>query len=291
MKKAVSFLRLTRAEFLLGGIALFWLGTRAGGDISIGRYLLGQGLVTSIQLVAQYANEYFDLDADTAHDNRTWFSGGSGVLAAGRLGPIVAKRAAQVAAAMAVLIAVAALAIDWRLTAIGAIALVGSWWYSAPPVRLVASGFGELTTAIVVGGLVPLTGAVAAGDIQARLLTSFVAPTCLVTFALLMAVHAPDADSDARVGKRTLTVRLGLARSAQLHRAVSIAAIASIFLLAAWRPDWSTGLAVPGAALLMTSTMLISPHPSGTRANLLTFAAVASLVAVSLGFGLGTLLT
>lgn len=288
MKKATSFLRLTRPEFLLGGIVLYWMGTRAGGDLSAGRYLLGQALVTSIQLVAQYANEFFDIDADTAHDNRTWFSGGSGVLATGRLEPIVAWRAAMIAGLASIAVMIAAIPVDWRLTAVGAVALAGSWWYSAPPPRLVAGGYGELATAVIVGALVPLTGALAAGDIDRALLVSFAAPTTLVSLALLLAVHAPDASSDAAVGKKTLFVRLGGARSILVHRGVAAASVISIVGMAAWRPPWSTLLALPGALVLAVSAVLMAPHPHGMRARWLTVTAVAPVVLVALGFGLGT---
>ena len=113
---------------------------------------------------------------------------------------------------------------------------------------------------------------------------------CLATFVLLLSVHAPDAGSDARVGKKTLTVRLGKERSARLHRAATAAVIISIVVLAGWRPGWSTALALSSGAFLSLATWLIAPDPQGTRANLLTFSAVASLVFIGLGLGLGTLL-
>lgn len=284
-----SFVRLTRAEFLLGGFALFWMGTRAAGPISPRDYLIGQGLVTSIQLVAQYANEYFDVDADSANPNRTWFSGGSGVLAAGRLSALVALNAAKVAAAAAIAFGVFATAIDWRIGAIGVVALAGSWWYSAPPYRLVASGFGEVTVAVVVGGLTPLTGALTAGSADGRLLASFVVPTMLTVLALLMAVHTPDVTSDARVAKRTLPVRLGDRTSALVHRSVSVLVLVAVVVLAPWRPAASTvlaGLAVPS---LLAAAWLVYPAPHGMRAHLLTLSAVASLALLAIGLGLGTL--
>lgn len=252
-------------------------------------YLVGQGLVTSIQLVAQYANEYFDLEADSAHTNRTWFSGGSGVLAAGRLTPIVALRAAAVAAAVATGFLLAAVAIDWRLGVVGLIALAGSWWYSAPPARLVGSGLGEFTTTVIVGGLTPLAGALTAGDVDWRLLLSFVVPSGLTTMALLLAVHAPDIASDAAVGKRTLPVRLGEGRSALLHRSTVVATLAAVGLLAPWRPGCSTVLGLVAVPALAATAFLVYPIPHGVRAHLLTFSAVASLTLLALGLGFGTL--
>ncbi|HJW84932.1 MAG TPA: prenyltransferase, partial [Anaerolineae bacterium] len=83
-----SFIQLTRPLFLLGGALMYGLGAAiaysAGASIDWGRYALGQVIVTSIQAMTQYANEYYDLEVDrAAGSNRTWFSGGSGVLPAG----------------------------------------------------------------------------------------------------------------------------------------------------------------------------------------------------------------
>lgn len=289
METVRSFVRLTRPEFLVGGIALFWMGTRAAGPVDVGDYLIGQGLVTSIQLVAQYANEYFDVDADSAHPNRTWFSGGSGVLAAGRLSPVVALRGATVAAVAALAFGIAAAIIEWRLAAIGVMALAGSWWYSAPPYRLVGRGFGEVTAAMIVGGLTPLAGALAAGGVDSRLLVSFVVPTVLASVALLLAVHTPDITSDARAAKATLPVRLGERRSAEVHRSVTALVLVAVVVLAPWRPGLSTVLALIAVPTLSAAAWLVYPAPEGVRAHLLTLSAVASLVLLALGFGLGTL--
>ena len=98
MRRFRAFLRLSRPEFLVGGVVFFWLGTRAGdGGLSWSHYLAGQGMVSSVQLFAQYVNEHFDQATDAVTTNRTWFSGGSGVLPSGRLHELTALRAAAVA--------------------------------------------------------------------------------------------------------------------------------------------------------------------------------------------------
>lgn len=67
---------------------LYALGAAAavqmGITINWAVYLLGQVVVTSIQLMGQYLNEYYDKEVDRlTANNRTWFSGGSGALSAG----------------------------------------------------------------------------------------------------------------------------------------------------------------------------------------------------------------
>ncbi len=56
-----AFLVLTRPFFLLGGVLLYLLGVTfalAGGiPFQLGYFVLGQLLVTSVQLMVHYANE------------------------------------------------------------------------------------------------------------------------------------------------------------------------------------------------------------------------------------------
>ena len=233
-----SFALLTRPVFLLGGALLYALGaaiaTSAGVPIDWSRYVLGQVIVTSVQLTTHYANEYFDYEADRLIGaNRTWFTGGSGVLHRGLIPLNAALTAARVCAMIAVVAIVAAMPIEPAMSAIGALALLGGWFYSAPPVRLVASGFGELTTALIVAFLAPLSGLVMQqGPVDMRLI-AITLPLVLMQLAMLVVVELPDLDADARAGKRTLVVRAGRARAAHLHSVLLIAAFAVTWITAA----------------------------------------------------------
>jgi 1,4-dihydroxy-2-naphthoate octaprenyltransferase len=98
------FIRLTRPVFLVSGALLYALGASIshylGQPIEPTQYVLGQGLVLCIQLVAQYLNEYYDAAGDRQNTNRTALSGGSGVLGPGALKPQVALYAAFFAFAL-----------------------------------------------------------------------------------------------------------------------------------------------------------------------------------------------
>ncbi len=100
-----AFLRMTRPFFLLGGVLLYLLGAAFalanGTPFHLGYFVLGQLLVTSVQLMVHYVNEYYDQDVDRAVTDRTWFSGGSGMLASGALSGSMALRAAQICLALA----------------------------------------------------------------------------------------------------------------------------------------------------------------------------------------------
>jgi 1,4-dihydroxy-2-naphthoate octaprenyltransferase len=233
-----SFVLLTRPHFLLGGTLVYALGAALAASMGIaidwGRYALGQIMLTSIQLTTHYANEYFDLDGDRLiGPSRTWFSGGSGVLPAGRLAPRVAWRAAHACGAVAVAAIFTALFVAPALSAIGALALAGGWFYSAPPLRIEASGFGEVMTALIVAFLSPLSAIAAQrGPFDARLI-ALALPLMLVNLAMLLTVEFPDYDADSQAGKRNLVVRFGRAWAARLHNALLVSAFGSVWLAAA----------------------------------------------------------
>src|SRR3974377_1063925 len=67
-RKAWAFVKLTRPLFLGGAVLLYLLGVTFAGTqgqpIAWGPLVLGQLLVTAIQLMTHYANEYYDFEVD-----------------------------------------------------------------------------------------------------------------------------------------------------------------------------------------------------------------------------------
>lgn len=235
MKSVLAFIRLGRPLFLGGGFILYGLGAVIaavhGHAIDWARYALGQGAITSFQLMTHYANDYFDYDADVANTTPTKWSGGSRVLAGGEL----PRKVALIAAIVLALIGLALTAViardagTWALVTL-LVTCALSWAYSAPPLRLCARGLGELDTAIVVTGLVPwLAFYLQAPDLRGihSLLLSIL-PLALLQFSMLLAIEFPDAAGDEATGKRTLVVRLGSQRAAQLYVLVITAAFLAL---------------------------------------------------------------
>ena len=235
-----AFIRLTRPFFLLGGVLLYLLGVVislvAGAPFNLAHYLTGQLLVTSSQLMVHYANEYYDREVDAATGKmRTWFSGGSGVMASGALTPGVARRASRVCLA-ASLVMLLVVAFQAPLAgAVGAVSLLGAWSYSAPPIKLMGSGWGEVSASLIVAFLTPLMGLLlqAGGKPLPAVLFLVCLPLLLIHIAMLLAFEFPDRAADATFGKRTLAVRLGLPRAVWLHNGLLSAAFAlySVFAL------------------------------------------------------------
>lgn len=290
MSAILPFIRLGRPLFLGGGFLMYGLGAAIaawqGHAIDIRRYGLGQLAVTAFQLMTHYANDYYDYEADRANATPTRWSGGSRVLANGELPRRVALVAALVLAALG-LVTSGLLSIDappWTMPTLLAIFAL-AWEYSAPPLRLCASGAGELDTAIVVTGLVPwLAFSLQAPDLVGlETLLAAIVPPALLQIAMLIAIQFPDAAGDAATGKRTLVVRLGAARAARLYVAITLGAYMWLPIAAGFL-GLPIMVAVAGAIpipIALWRIVRIAEHRERTAFERLTFFAVFLLVATA----------
>lgn len=284
-----NFIKLTRVVFLLGGFLLYALGAaaaiRSGVVIHWGDYFLGQAAVTAIQLMAQYLNEYYDIEVDSlsAH-NRTWFSGGSGILSGGSFSPATVLTAARICALVAILTGIAAAFVSPWMVPIVVISFLGSWFYSAPPLTLMSSGWGELTTSVIVALLVPLAGYCMQTDFPVRELWLVCMPLTLIHAVMLISFEFPDYGIDQSIGKRTLTVRLGLKRAARLVNGL----IGCAFLILAVQmlffkfPGQWMGWAIPAAILQMVFLHRVVQSPTRSHYYRLTTGGVGLFVLMTL---------
>jgi 1,4-dihydroxy-2-naphthoate polyprenyltransferase len=248
MRRAGAFVRLARPVFLLGGFAGFVLGAAVarfdGYALDWRAYLLGQLIVTAFHLMVHFANDFYDQKTDVL-GTRTFWSGGSGVLPEGALPPWVALAAARICAAIGVAAALAAalggnIALGLAGLTIGGLA----WAYSAPPLRLLARGLGELDTVAVVALLVPVAGYTAfAHAFGAHVLLATVPGACAM-FAMILAVEIPDVAADTATGKRNLVVRWGVASASIAARTFASSAVLLVLLVG------SAGFAAPGLAFV-----------------------------------------
>ena len=248
-------------------------------------YLLGQVVVTSIQLMGQYLNEYFDIDVDRlAADNRTWFSGGSGVLSAGGISSAAVLTAARICAMVALLTGIlASLVAVWMIPII-IFSLLGAWSYSSPPLSLMSSGWGELTTSIIVALVVPLAGYCMQGGFPPAILWLACFPLVLIHAAMLISFEFPDRTADLSVGKKTLTVRLGLQSAAWVVTALIGFAILSLVVqgLFSQYPGQWLGWTVPLAIWQMVLIHWVIHVPTRKNYYLLTTGGVALFVLTAL---------
>ncbi len=233
------FVQLSRPVFLIGGFLLYGLGASVaaylGRPIDAGLYIQGQALITSMQLMTHYLNEFYDAEIDVENPHRTPFSGGSGAIGEGRLPRRVAWYAAVVAmgfgGSLTSLMVVTG-NIPPLAWAIFLLIFLGAFFYSTPPLRLIHSGYGELTASLVVAGLVPAAAFVLQTGELHRLLFMTTAPLIALHFAMVIAFEVPDFGTDVRYNKRTLMIRLGWERTMRIHDAAILFAILA-FVVAA----------------------------------------------------------
>jgi 1,4-dihydroxy-2-naphthoate octaprenyltransferase len=226
--RAKGVLRLTRAPFLLGGVVFNALGVSfamvAGQPFDWEAAVLSQVVITCAQLMVHFANDYYDLEADALNEAASRWSGGSRALVEGEVPASWAIRASRVAGGVSV--AASALLVlviqpEPALAVLTAPALCLAWAYSAPPLRLVASGMGELAGAVLLAGLTPMIAYAAQGAHGFFGVAVVLTPLVALQYAMLITVSLPDMDGDREAGKRTLAVRRG-ARSSGLSAIVAL---------------------------------------------------------------------
>ncbi|MCI0394754.1 MAG: prenyltransferase [Chloroflexi bacterium] len=249
MRVTYYFARLGRPLFLAGGVVFHGLGVLValyrGATLNVPALIWGQMVVTAVQLMTHYSNDYFDLAADQANQTPTRWSGGSRVLADGRLAPRVALVAAVVLGSVALAASLwLALAIRPGGLALPLLllALFLAWSYSAPPLQLNARGLGEITGAFLIPGLTVLAGFyLQAGRLEWLPFLAIFPLSCL-QLAMLLAINFPDAAGDAAAAKKTLVIRWGPGRTIRLYLAALAAPYVTLPL--------SVVLGLPGTVAL-----------------------------------------
>src|ERR1700733_11749076 len=234
-----TFFLATRLPFLTATLVPVGLG-----GVVAARNGLFDGLWFALALVAaiavhlglNMANDLFDdaSGADVANVTPTPFSGGSRVLQYG----LVSRRAMvtgcigfyTLAIGLGLVIAAKQ---GWGLLAIGAVGIVLSLAYSAPPLRLVHRGLGEPVTALGFGPVMA-EGAYYATTGRWSWEAALVSLPVAVLIALVLYVNqVPDRLGDEAAGKRTLIVRWSPGAVRAGYAAGVAAAFAGIVVLAA----------------------------------------------------------
>lgn len=235
---------MTRPAFLLLTLSTVMLGLASAA--SAGPLALWRALATLLLACLAHAggnvlNDYHDArnGADAANRNAlSPFTGGARLIQDGQVTERdTARWALWLLLATSAGGVVLASVSGPGLWLIGAAGLVLAWAYSAPPLALMARGLGEAAVAacwwlVVLGADYVQRGALAA---LPALLGGGLA---LLVANLLLINGFPDAPADARVGKRTLVVRLGPAAAARLYLGLALLAhaVVPLAVLAGWAP-------------------------------------------------------
>ncbi len=225
-KNFVLLFKLSRPYFLLGSASQYLLGVGMarylGATLDVYVLILGLIWVWAVQLSTHYLNDVFDREIDDSVENRTPFSGGSGVLGEGedQLKPEIGKLAAGTALTLVAFMTIAILQAGGLSLSVGLVMVLiflGAFFYSTPPVRLLGTGYGELTTAIILGNLVPALGFLLQLEPLHRIFIITTLPLTFLALALMISVELPDYATDLKHNKRNLLVRLGWETGMLLH--------------------------------------------------------------------------
>jgi 1,4-dihydroxy-2-naphthoate octaprenyltransferase len=232
------FIRLSHPLPLLGGFLLYGLGSAIasflGRSLDLGLYLLGQSLVTILQLAAHFSFEYHEPQVESEDIRPNPYLGSSRALGPGGLSRQTALNAIIVCLAIAATL-VSILLVGGRIPLVAWLILLliflGYFFYSTPPVRLLASGYGELVLSLVIAGLIPtFSFALQTGELH-RLILMSTTPLVALHFAMMISFELPEYARNIKLDKRTLMVRLGWATAMRFHDLAIVFAIAS-FLVA-----------------------------------------------------------
>ncbi len=242
VKPRLSFgfltLRTTRLPFLTATIIPVMLGILIAA--SHGYFDLVAAALTVIgasfvQLGLNVANDVFDTvqGADDANTTPTQFSGGSRVI---QYGLVSLRQMATLATVFYIIAAIIGLILlathgSTALLVIGVLGFIVSLGYTAPPLKFVYRGLGEIAVAFGFGPLM-LLGAYVVQTGGALAWEPFVAsiPIALLVALILYVNEIPDRRGDARVGKRTLPVRFSETTVITGYRVVAAAAYVALVL-------------------------------------------------------------
>ena len=231
-------LRTTRLPFLSATIIPVVLGiviAASHGSFDLVSALLTVVGASFVQLAINVSNDVFDTmqGADDANVTPTQFSGGSRVL---QYGLVTFRQMATLGAGLytaGALVGLLLLAIrgSTELLVIGLVGFVVGIGYTAPPLKLVYRGLGEIAVAVGFGPLM-LLGAYVVQTRGALAWEPFVAsiPVALLVALILYVNEIPDRRGDAHAGKRTLPVRYSRLAVITGYRVAAAAAYLAVAL-------------------------------------------------------------
>lgn len=286
--------RLARPGFLAVTVVAVLLGLAMAAACGCGFDPLRAAVAVVLAVLAHAAanawNDHHDAlnGADAANPAPlSPFTGGSRTIQTGAASAAAAGRLAIGLTALIVLGGLwLALSAGGALLGVGLAGLLLGWAYSAPPLRLMARGVGELAVAaawwlVVVGADISQRG-------QWQPIPAVTAvPFALLVAAILLINGLPDAPWDARVGKRTLAVRLG-------PRGVAVAYPVLVLLAHGWLVVATVAQIAPGTAwwgllslpLSLGAAALLWRHVAAAQAVTALRPAIVLTIAAALLHGL-----
>lgn len=226
-----TLVRMTRPGFLAITVVACLLGIATADACGHPPHLWSAAATLVLALIAHAAgnviNDVHDAQsgADAANTSGLFpFTGGTRLI---QQGSVSVRQTRELARALLLLVVPGGLALAFWSTPsllwVGAVGLFLAWAYSAPPLRLMARGLGELTVAAAWSLVVIGADAVQRGSVF--IIPVFIAISYGLLIANILLINGvPDAQADASVGKATLAVRLGARGAAALYAFIALLA-------------------------------------------------------------------
>jgi 1,4-dihydroxy-2-naphthoate octaprenyltransferase len=213
--KISKILKIIRLHILAGGALAFLLGALLAiveeGTFDPARIVLSYVVVLLGDLSTHYSNDYFDVEVDKYVRQKKFFSGSNILVDNPSLRPLARSISITLLISSIVLAAVAVLfmgaPIELLVITLGASFL--GWFYSAPPVRLISRGLGEISVALATGFAIPGVGYLAVRGRFDPLFIYLTIPFMMYGLMLSLSLEAPDREIDLEGGKRNIVVRKG----------------------------------------------------------------------------------
>ncbi|MDB4992634.1 MAG: hypothetical protein JWM74_66 [Myxococcaceae bacterium] len=260
---------VTRAPFLTAVVVPVLVGAAlvasrlhaAGAPFPWTHFALVLVGAIALHVAANTFNDYFDWQSGTDQANNDYFMPFSGGSRAIELGLVRHRTLLYLGIASFAVAAITGVALlvtrGTGILFLGGLGAASAFFYTAPPLRLVArKGLGELLVGLSFGPLVvagctfALSGTWTTTDLLVGI------PVGVLTTAILFVNEFPDAASDATTGKNHLVVVLGKERARWVYVALLIAAFGSCAVLI-------------GVGLLpLWAALMLAPAPLAARAAL-----------------------
>ena len=226
----------TRPRTLPAAVVPVFIGTGVAfgyGKFSPWRAVLALVVALALQIGVNFANDYSD--GIRGSDERR--VGPTRLVAAGLARPKQVLAAAFACFGVACVAGlVLAIFTSWWLILVGAAAVAAGWFYTGGSHPYGYRGFGEIAV-FAFFGVAAVAGTAYVQLVRFTWLELIAAiPAGLLSCALLMINNLRDIDSDAEVGKRTLAVMLGDARSRTVYVASLLVPFAVALAMTPARP-------------------------------------------------------
>ena len=213
--KTPIILKIIRLHIVVGGFLAFLVGALLAlvnnGTFILSRFIIGYIVVFLADLSTHYGNDYFDVEVDKYIIKRKFFSGSHLLVnnpdlrCLSKYISIALLFVSNILAIMTIILA--GFPVDFFIIIFSA-SLVG-WFYSAPPIRLVSRGLGEIAVALVTGFAIPSLGYLSIRGQLDPIFVYLTIPFIMYGLGLSLSLHVSDIDVDRKGDKRNLATRLG----------------------------------------------------------------------------------